>query len=225
VRSALEHTPPSQPAHFDSAAATLPDSPAIQQAQVTSQFGSELERVGGRFHGLLSPSQVYDRALAIARESNVRSAIVGDGLTLPSDPIIKLLERNGLEIVRPILGNGRDRQNLRDGIASCDLGIIEADYAIAATGTFCVVAGIGRPSSITILPPMNFIVVAADRILPTLADVIHAVGPDRFAAHRVALITGPSRTADIEKLIVIGVHGPRQLHAAAIVGYAGTPRK
>jgi L-lactate dehydrogenase complex protein LldG len=94
--------------------------------------------------------------------------------------------------------------------------VVEADYAIASTGTFAVVATPGRPSSLTLLPPANLIFVAVDRILPDLAAVINALGPDAVMAHRIAFITGPSRTADIEKMIVIGVHGPKQLYAAAV---------
>ena len=90
--------------------------------------------------------------------------------------------------------------------------MVEADYAIAATGTLAMLATPERPGSLTLLPPVNVILVNADRIVPDLAAVIAAIGPAAIATHRLALITGPSRTADIEKRIVIGVHGPREIH-------------
>jgi L-lactate dehydrogenase complex protein LldG len=216
VRSALERNTDAAPLHSDNGALLVPSSSAARRAELTAQFGHELERVGGHFFGSITITEARERAATIAQESKTRSVIVGAGVSINEEPIAKALARNGIEVIRPNRVKGGDRAAIRDRVANCDLGFIEADYAIAATGTFCIVATAQRPSSLTILPPTNFIVVAADRILPTLADVIVAVGPERFATHRVALITGPSRTADIEKLIVIGVHGPKTLYAAII---------
>ena len=94
--------------------------------------------------------------------------------------------------------------------------MLEADYAIAATGTLVMVSMPARPASLSLVPPVNFVMVNADRILADLASVLAAIGPATIAAHRLALVTGPSRTADIEKRIVRGVHGPRELHVAAL---------
>jgi L-lactate dehydrogenase complex protein LldG len=217
VRSALERKIEAAPPHTENTEGPLPSSAAARRAALTAQFGREVERVGGHFCGAIGMAEARDRAVAIAQEANARSVIVGAGVSLDPEPIAHALTRKRLEVIRPGRVKAADRAALRARVANCELGFIEADYAIAATGTFCVIATAERPSSITILPPINFIVVAADRILPTLADVMAAVGPARLATNRVALITGPSRTADIEKLIVIGVHGPQQLYAAAIV--------
>ena len=101
-------------------------------------------------------------------------------------------------------------------MAGCDLGIVEADAAIASTGTLAVVGSAASPNSLTLLPPANLIMVSADRMRPDLAAAVAAIGAETFTSKRVALITGPSRTADIEKMIVVGVHGPKQLYALAI---------
>ena len=79
-----------------------------------------------------------------------------------------------------------------------------------------MVATPARPSSLTLLPPANLILVDAARVLPDMASVISALGTDTITRHRVAFITGPSRTADIEKMIVLGVHGPKRLYAAVL---------
>ncbi len=187
--------------------------------QPVSAFHKIIANVRSALERKPAPIPAHDAAAATpgtAQKIAAKIVVVGDGITLDAGAIGKALTRNAIDLIRPDRVRDDARAGLRDRIARSDLGVIEADYAIAATGTFCIVATAKRPSSITILPPVNFIVVAAERILPTLADVIAAVGPDQFARRRVALITGPSRTADIEKMIVIGVHGPKELYAAVI---------
>jgi len=216
IRGALERPAAPPPAH-DGARETAPLlSAAAHRVALAAQFGGELEAVGGHFFGLVSPAEARDRLAGLISDAGIRSVALGASVACDVEMLVQPLTRQDLELIR--LGRVKDeaRAALRERLANCDLGIIEADYAIAATGTFCIIATPERPSSLTILPPINFIVVAADRVLPTLAEVIEAVGPRNFAAHRVALITGPSRTADIEKMIVIGVHGPKQLYAAVL---------
>ena len=104
------------------------------------------------------------------------------------------------------------KTELRAKLARCDFAVVEADYAIAATGTLAMIATPERPGSLTLLPPVNVILVSAERILPDLAAALEAIGPAAIASHRLALVTGPSRTADIEKRIVLGVHGPGRVH-------------
>jgi L-lactate dehydrogenase complex protein LldG len=216
IRGALERPAAPPPAH-DGARETAPLlSAAAHRVALAAQFGGELEAVGGHFFGLVSPAEARDRLAALVGDAGIRSVALGASVACDGEMLVQLLTRQHLELIRPARVKDEARAALRERIANCDLGVIEADYAIAATGTFCVIATPERPSSLTILPPINFIVVAADRVLPTLAEVIEAVGAHNFAAHRVALITGPSRTADIEKMIVIGVHGPKQLYAAVL---------
>jgi L-lactate dehydrogenase complex protein LldG len=74
----------------------------------------------------------------------------------------------------------------------------------------------GHSGSFTLLPLANILLVEATRVLPDIAQVVKALGPATISQHRVAFITGPSRTADIEKRIVLGVHGPKDLYAAVV---------
>jgi L-lactate dehydrogenase complex protein LldG len=215
VRSALEHKPRASASHT-AAPHNLPIAPAARRAELFSQFGREIERVSGHFMGLLTMAEATARIATLADELKIGSAALGAGVKLDLEPAARMLAQAGVNVVRAYKNPTGERATLRDRIAAADLGIIEADYAIASTGTFAVLGTPERPNSLTLLPPMNLIIVDADRILPDLAALIDALGPDNIVSHRLALITGPSRTADIEKLIVLGVHGPRQLYAAAV---------
>jgi L-lactate utilization protein LutC len=142
---------------------------------------------------------------------------VGAGIFTDPTPIVDALELAGTTVIRnAACADDAARAELRGKLARCDFAVVEADYAIAATGTLAMIATPERPGSLTLLPPVNVILVSAERILPDLAAALEAIGPAAIASHRLALVTGPSRTADIEKRIVLGVHGPREIHVAAV---------
>jgi L-lactate dehydrogenase complex protein LldG len=216
VRAALERKPEPVANHAQATHATVPIAPNARRTELSSQFARELERVSGHFMGVLAQDEANDRIVGVARDLKVGAASFGAGVLLNLEPAARALDHSGVTVIRAHKTSAADRPALRERIANCDLGIIEADYAIASTGTFAILGSPDRPNSLTLLPPTNLIVVDADRILPDLAALIAAVGPETIVAHRLALVTGPSRTADIEKLIVLGVHGPKELYAAVV---------
>ncbi len=230
VKSALENVPRAAGPHEDAvrAVATPPPSPRsilpvaqnARRTERTTQFARELEAVGGVFLGAVAPDEVRMRTVALAREIGARTAAIGAGVTLDADPIARALEQAGVVVIRAgANGTGPDdagRAAYREHLAACDLGIAEAVAGIAATGTLAVVGEPNRPNSLTLLPPNNLIIVNSDRMRADLAAAIAGIGAQTFSSKRVALITGPSRTADIEKMIVLGVHGPKKLYVLVI---------
>lgn len=100
------------------------------------------------------------------------------------------------------------------------VGLTGADAAIAATGTLVVSAGPGRPRQTSLLPDIHIAVIRRAQIVPTMeqwqADLL-AKGPDALtASSNVLLISGPSRTADIAMELVLGAHGPREVHVLIV---------
>jgi L-lactate dehydrogenase complex protein LldG len=222
VKSALERTPRAVLAHGAAPSPAVPVAPDARRTELLAQFARELEAVGGGFLGAFAPDEIRARTVALAREFGARTAAIGAGVTLDADPIARALEQAGIAVIRSprvrSAGGPDDaaRAAYRKQVAACDLGVVEADAGIAATGTLAVVGAPDRPNSLTLLPPSNLIIIHADRMRPDLAAAIAGIGAETFIAKRVALITGPSRTADIEKMIVLGVHGPKKLYAIAI---------
>ncbi|HKV53151.1 MAG TPA: lactate utilization protein [Candidatus Binataceae bacterium] len=224
LRAALEHNPPAAAVHDGVARASLPVAADARRAELLSRFASELERVNGHFIGTLSAADVCERIVTLAREMDARAVAVGDGVMIDMAPIAKALEGAGLELIRTSRTSDAERPAIRDQLAKCDLAVVEAHYAISSTGTLVMLATPGSPGSLTLLPPANIIVVDAERVLPDMAAVVGALGTAAITAHRIAFITGPSRTADIEKMIVLGVHGPKELYAAAVWRNGAAPR-
>jgi L-lactate dehydrogenase complex protein LldG len=204
-------------------AAQEPDNPVDAQSphaaprvldadELRSQFVAALKAVGGNAIEASTEADAVGKIVEVLWSAGVRSAAIGAGITTDAASAVARLSRDGC----PISTIGELWGGLKESLASVDAGIVEADYAIASTGTLVMIADPARPRSLSLLPPINIVVLRAARILPDLAAVLRTVGPQTVAAHPMVMITGPSRTADIEKRIVIGVHGPKHLYVVII---------
>jgi L-lactate dehydrogenase complex protein LldG len=103
-----------------------------------------------------------------------------------------------------------------DVLFDCEVGITDVDAAIAESGSI-VVSTNGRIRNAWITPPVHIAIVRASQIIPDLVDLFEshpdasqtdASHPDALDAASTTIITGPSKTADIEGVLVTGVHGP-----------------
>jgi L-lactate dehydrogenase complex protein LldG len=96
---------------------------------------------------------------------------------------------------------------------SCGVGITGAAYGMAETGTIVVCSGQAGGRVESLLPPVHIALLKASDLVPGLPEVLAALDRDRRLerSSAVTFITGPSRTADIELTLTIGVHGPKQL--------------
>jgi len=92
--------------------------------------------------------------------------------------------------------------------ALAEIGVTGCDAAIAETGSLAMISAPGRSRIVSLLPPAHLAIVTADRLTFSMAEFF----ADRAGALRHAasctFITGPSRTADIELTLTLGIHGP-----------------
>jgi L-lactate dehydrogenase complex protein LldG len=96
----------------------------------------------------------------------------------------------------------------RDAQAAAAIGITGCDAAIAETGSLALITGRGKPRAVSLLPPTHLALVRADQLRPTMAGFFRERTGALAAAANCTFITGPSRTADIELTLTVGVHGP-----------------
>ena len=101
--------------------------------------------------------------------------------------------------------------NVNPDIWDAEVGISVAVLAVAETGSLIVTAGEGTYRGSSLVPPANIILVRRDSIVGTLAEAI-----GKIPSSTSAMITGPSRTADIEGVLVRGIHGPSELMVTII---------
>jgi len=93
-----------------------------------------------------------------------------------------------------------------------DVGITTAQSAIAETGTVVLDSSDERHRLVSLVPPVHIVILEAFRIRETLAEVLTGLRSGKEISPTVTFITGPSRTADIELTLAIGVHGPQELY-------------
>jgi len=100
--------------------------------------------------------------------------------------------------------------------AMVQVGVTGVDAALAATGSLVLSSGNGRYRAASLLPPVHVAVVSRSQITEDLEPWLakqRTSGLEAFRqASNIVLITGPSRTADIAMQLVMGMHGPRELH-------------
>jgi L-lactate dehydrogenase complex protein LldG len=185
--------------------------PVARPSELRAQFIAALSAVGGKPIEAANESAAIDEIAKLMRAAGARSAAVGEGITINSEAIAARLSSDGCRTMAIGRHTGLDG-GLVQALSTMNTGIVEADYAIAPTGTLVMIAQPARPRSLSLLPPINVVLLRASRILPDLAAVLRTVGPATMASHPMVMVTGPSRTADIEKRIVIGVHGPKELY-------------
>jgi L-lactate dehydrogenase complex protein LldG len=98
-------------------------------------------------------------------------------------------------------------------LESCDAGITECDALIAQTGSILVTSRSAGGRALSVLPPHHIVLARREQLLPDLPtafDYIEARYDNDYPSF-LSLITGPSRTGDIERILVLGAHGPKKL--------------
>jgi L-lactate dehydrogenase complex protein LldG len=93
-----------------------------------------------------------------------------------------------------------------------DVGISNAQAAIAETGTLVLDSACERHRLVSLVPPVHIAIVNASAIVETLGEALAWLRKDKEISPAITFITGPSRTADIELTLTIGVHGPQELY-------------
>lgn len=218
---------------FSAAAAGRPADPAREVetirrelaerwAAALERFRREFERVGGVFHRVAAVEDVPALVARLAAERGARRVVTWHPAALGAD-LPGGLSRAGLDtLVMPAaaVADGEERARLRTAVAAAEVGVTGADLALAETGSLVLRSGAGRPRSTSLLPPYHVAVFDRTALIESLAqlgvflEAWQDSGPPDGAA--VQIITGPSRTADIELTLTRGVHGPREVHAVFV---------
>jgi len=173
---------------------TPPPEPAPPGA-VLARFLIELDALGVEHH-------VEDSAEAV-RARVVSLVGAGSVLTWNVDRLPYA--------VATVLPGAATGESPRDVQARAEFGVTGCDAAIAETGSLVLLSGAGKPRAASLLPPVHIAIVHRTEMMMTMGEYFARRTATIATAASCTFITGPSRTADIELTLTVGVHGPRKV--------------
>jgi L-lactate dehydrogenase complex protein LldG len=183
----------------------------VTTAGTTADFLGAAASNGMGVYGPYPP----DEAAQVAVERAVAHA-AGSAVAVPTtDPLLEALEvRDALAWAGADVLPATDVE-WRESIGRAGVGVTGARAGIAATGTLVLDCGDGRPRATHVVPPAHVCLIRAADLVPAIADLVAllAAAPQPSLVHWVS---GPSRTADLEMRLTIGVHGPRAVDVVVV---------
>ena len=175
-----------------------------------ARFVEELEALGGHGERTESLEEAREYVLDLARERKAELLVRWDVEYLDELAADEPLREAGVEVAL-----WRALQDLREIAGRADIGLSTATWAIAETGSLVLEHGPGRGRSVTLLPPTYVAILPVDRVLRTVPEAIRKYTGNTLQAN-VCFHTGPSRSGDIEMSLVVGMHGPGDVHVILV---------
>jgi L-lactate dehydrogenase complex protein LldG len=166
-------------------------------------FKAELRLISAECFDVATEAEIPEKIEVILKEASVKEVSVSGGAII--DRIGRGLSEHGISVVRPETLPEESRTNT---IAKIIVGVVEVPYAIADTATLVVPLN-GRSTQPHYFPEIVIALVSAETLFSNHFEMFSRLTPEE--KKNLLLVTGPSRTADIEKILILGAHGPRRL--------------
>jgi L-lactate dehydrogenase complex protein LldG len=167
-------------------------------------FKTRAEAVNAEVHHLTTKAEALDFIHAFLRTENVADVYQSRAIWA-NGSLLDGVDRQRLAEETP----GLTFDVTREAAEASKIGISQVECAISETGTLVTDAAPVERRLASALPVIHVAVAATDCIQPDMAAALARIRPDQCGY--ISMITGPSRTADIERVLTIGVHGPSRL--------------
>jgi L-lactate utilization protein LutC len=178
----------------------------MDRNRYSTLFGQNFEKLGGKCFFVREPGEVVPVLAELLQ---------GKRVVASNAPFLAAC---GITALPQVQSGFTDREALRAACAAADVGISSASYALAETGTLVMLASPEEPRLVSLLPPMHIAVFPRSLMLANLDELLAVLPNPAEQTSSMVLITGPSRTADIEQILVRGVHGPGEIYAVIVEG-------
>jgi len=182
-----------------------------------AQFTAACEAVGGLVHQLSRVDEIVALIAGLCAPPLEPRLLAWAEAEMPVPGLYAAFQAAGLVVEESTVGT--DAESHRADLARLDgaaVGVTGAIAVLADTGSLVVTSGRGRPRLASLLPPVHVALVTRAQLVPSLGVWMAANSADATARANCVVITGPSRTADIEMTLTRGVHGPRVVHVVFV---------
>lgn len=197
---------------------TEADHPAIDESvarfvqsgdDLVGVFARNVEASGAHAHVVDSAAGFPDLISRLVAEGQIKTALCESDAR--AEPLAGAAEAAGAAVHR-----WSAEHNLDDAF-SVDAGLTGCDGAVASTGSVLLKSSPDAGRMISLAPLTHIVLVQAQQIVADLLDLLGPEGPvSQSPASGMVLVTGPSKTADIELNLVTGVHGPKHVHVVVL---------
>ena len=186
------------------------DTGVVERSSLIQTFKENLEAVGGHCSVVQNVAEATQAVAEIISDIQ-RTPLRARRIALSNSLLVQTVCRGSqIDVDEMTISPSRAE------IFSYDVGVSAVQYAIAETGTLVLESEAERHRLVSLVPPAHIAIVEADKICLTLAEALARVNQGNNLSPTVTFITGPSRTADIELTLTIGVHGPQELYVIVI---------
>ena len=181
------------------------------EGDLCDKMAAEVEATGGKAYRAADLLAAREVLASLLEEAAAKSALCWEHEVLSRMGLTEILQSRNIVRHSYESLSRMDFAAQRAAMLACDIGISSVDCAIAETGTLMVCSRPGQERVASLLPIMHVAIVERQQIVPDLIDafdILHQRGLGNLPSN-TTLITGPSKTGDIELQLTTGVHGPK----------------
>ena len=197
--------------------------PTIPPEDLAARFEQELRSLGCETYRATTLSELEGILCSILTHIQARSVVLTRNSVLNQLQIKMMLEGRGIEVALwpEATADQPQASAFRDACFTAEAGITGVDFALAETGSLVLTSITEGSQLASLAPPVHIALYRRSQIRSSLDEVLQNLPisrepGSRSPARSVVFVSGTSRTADIEQVLIRGVHGPRSVHAILV---------
>lgn len=169
-------------------------------AHLFDEFELRAKNVSSEVLRVNDAEKAGEELVSLAKKVGAKKIVAVECPLMKESGVVEALRESGIEVYT-------ETADIRIHAETADMGVSGVEFGVAETGSTCQDAYAIESRLVSTLPPIHAVFMNSSHIVPGIEDALDVISKT-FDHGYVSLITGPSRTADIERVLTIGVHGP-----------------